>query len=565
MSEHERTPLWVHVLGASALAAVVLVQMRSRKVSPPIAPTPAPSASLAEVNVAAQTLRFRVLTTHSEQRVLDAAPWHEPGGDWTFHDAELPDGTRFTFGTRFRNGTGIVFGKVLLTVPDADAGARLVKSVAQLLHAADPKELPRQPLRFLPVTAALIGEGMKRDPNAFVVGGGNWTGTKLFLPRGSSEGEVYLNFDAKAGMGELAEKDPKYAETVVGVLAAMLRDGPRAARTPETDPSLSAIGPKLGAPVKLPGSHTKGGAPDGKSLWTVTEDPKAGTIVHATVLDHPKVGATNELLRIDGRLGRIACTASMCLVEDERPKQWNVYAWWEDPTTVVRIDRATGTKLPIEGPWETRGGISDAFGGSGQWIALTEWRTGADGGRTRYLHFVELAPNAKPRVARSIEYGGSPAEVLRFEGTGAALAAVVRIGGFGQNQRFEHVELQTGQTSVVNEPAPDHDLSPDGSTRMSCREHEAIDLEDLVTKTKRTFTFHPDDRASVGETCGHWLHPRYIEVYLDRMAFLDVKTMKLSYGAPLGENDWSVSADFRWATRTHDGALWIAPILLPAE
>ena len=49
---------------------------------------------------------------------------------------------------------------------------------------------------------------------------GNWTAMKLFLADG--EGEVFLNINARDGVGEFSIKDEDYATIVVTELAKVL-------------------------------------------------------------------------------------------------------------------------------------------------------------------------------------------------------------------------------------------------------------------------------------------------------------------------------------------------------
>jgi hypothetical protein len=90
------------------------------------------------------------------------------------------------------------------------------------------KALPSPPPEDeLKVSFAILGSHLSRSThNPNVAGGfslkppGDWTATKLFLADG--EGEVFLNFSAKEGVGEFSYKDKDYADTVVTELAKVM-------------------------------------------------------------------------------------------------------------------------------------------------------------------------------------------------------------------------------------------------------------------------------------------------------------------------------------------------------
>ena len=62
---------------------------------------------------------------------------------------------------------------------------------------------------------------------------------------------THSDYDLSKRQGEFSEKDAEYADPLVALFASALRDGPRPERTPENDPNLTRIGPKIGQSRKL--------------------------------------------------------------------------------------------------------------------------------------------------------------------------------------------------------------------------------------------------------------------------------------------------------------------------
>jgi hypothetical protein len=84
-----------------------------------------------------------------------------------------------------------------------------------------------RPVKRLEINLTILGTHQSRSSDHPQIAGsfssdppGEWIATKLFLADG--EGEVFLNFNPKEGVGEFAYKDSDYAVTVVTELAKIL-------------------------------------------------------------------------------------------------------------------------------------------------------------------------------------------------------------------------------------------------------------------------------------------------------------------------------------------------------
>jgi hypothetical protein len=88
-------------------------------------------------------------------------------------------------------------------------------------------ELPRPAhVDRLGASIAILGTHQSRSDEGEIAGGftskppGHWTATKLFLAGGA--GEVFMDIDARDGIGEFSIKDEDYATVVVTELAKVL-------------------------------------------------------------------------------------------------------------------------------------------------------------------------------------------------------------------------------------------------------------------------------------------------------------------------------------------------------
>ena len=124
------------------------------------------------------------------------------------------------------DGAPFYFSKAALIRRPASDCTAFLKRLAT--HLAFTGELPRPaPVDRLDTSIAILGTNQSRLPDNGVIAGGfsstppgHWTASKLFLADG--EGEVFLNINAPAGIGEFSIKDEEYATVVVTELARIL-------------------------------------------------------------------------------------------------------------------------------------------------------------------------------------------------------------------------------------------------------------------------------------------------------------------------------------------------------
>ncbi len=515
---------------------------------------PSPSAAPKEVALRTAedgpTLRFAIETQHAKQRPVDHPPWHEPGGDWTFADARTDDGTRFGFGVSL--GTPdreLAFGSAMLTVPDAEQGARLVSRFAKVFAGRATTAHPRQPLHFEPFDITILGKD------------GSLTSTKLFLHRSGLEAEVFFDFDLDHGQGAFAEKDSDYADDLVAWLARELRDGPEPRRTAATDSQIADHGPHVDGflPFGKPRARFESFSDDGQLLFSTPEGD--GTRLFGAVLAKPE--SERELLRLEHALGIVRCTArlELCLVEEILNERPNLISS-EDPRRIWLVEPKASRVL--EGPWEPKASIvSKPYSPRGEYLALAgeAMRSDAHGSFTR-LYFMPRS-GAAPVVP---ELGETFADVIGWTGSGPKLRALVSTGFRSRgDQHWFAVDPRTGSTQALPEkPAQaDASLSPDGKLSVGCDlEQGTLTVTTLATKAARTFNVHDDERRTLEEPCASFADARFLLFGVEPYGLIDTRTMKLSY--PIAEREKFDTVHFdptlRYAVGARDSGLFVGLI-----
>jgi len=108
----------------------------------------------------------------------------------------------------------------------SQSGSEATVLIADLAKALQAKQVPINVPRAttVPFEYVILGEHQSRSGD----GGfgdsppGNWTAMKIFLGKGDSEGEVFLNFNSALGKGEFSIKDSDYGDFVIAELAKVL-------------------------------------------------------------------------------------------------------------------------------------------------------------------------------------------------------------------------------------------------------------------------------------------------------------------------------------------------------
>jgi len=208
----------------------------------------------------------------------------------------------------------------------------------------------------------------------------------------------------------------------------------------------------------------------------------------------------------------------------------------------------------------------------GRFVVITNWRPRTDGNRGNYsvIHILHLMSD----TTQTIELVNQSPEPIGWIGSGKDLRLVfLKSHRWEKDQKHEWFlgDPETGKHTPAEKSPLGGDesarrLSPDGALVAAVEGKDKLTITDLKTGEKRSFTFHEDDRRFVHEEGFQWVSSRYLRLHLNRLAFLDVQTLKMSY--PLTKKDASrshtFSPDFKWVLwQGHDEGLYVSPVVMP--
>jgi hypothetical protein len=559
-------------------------ERREQKAAP--AQTPAADTPLVQAHIdAANTenwglLRFNILKAYPNQKRIEQAPWHVDGGDWIFFDCRTaqPRAAMFTVGVHPKSAKGgqIAWGEATIQVPNRDEGVKLVEQMSNAFQQKSPPLREPQALQAWKFNTVVLGEGMKREPQGgFSPERGDWSATKWFLERDGFSAEVFFNYSLKERKGEFSEKDPEYREHLLAALAIAVRDGPLPERTPKTDPNLTDVGPTFGSGRLLAkNAHSFQFGPGGKQIIFASRSPAGETLVFAVAPDQP--ADPREVARLEKELDQVAvldADASRLLVLELLPERKGAIST-ADPKRLWRVDTTKHEKRQLKGPW---GEKEFSFGSKpvspdGRFIAIRGSHARKDGARgvSHAIYLLDLEAES----TQSIEAGPSWPEPLIWVGTGSGLRlAFHKTSTFFQKvtQEWYLADPATGKSAASQNPPVSSDelsghLSSDGALVASLKGKESLLITEVKTGQKRRFTFHRDDRSFVYDEVFEWVSPRYLLLHLDRIAFLDVATMKMSYPLPKKDDSYGhiFSPDFNWVLfHKPKLELYVSPVVIP--
>jgi hypothetical protein len=527
-------------------------------------------------------LPFDVLKVYPNQKPTGAMPWHVDGGDWTFFDCRTapPRPVTFTVGVRAKSNERrpIAWGEATILVPDRGEGVKLLDCISRSFKQKSPPERKQQPLEPWKFNTAVLGDGMKREPQGGFSGqGGGWSATKWFLEREGFSAEVFFNYNLKEMKGDFSEKDPDYREDLLAVMAIIVRDGPRPERTPQTDPNLTAVGPTFGKgqPIAMNARFFQFG-PGGKQILFSSKSQNGSTVVFAVPPDHPD--QSNEVARVRQELDGVTVLdpdVNQLLVVEVLPKEKGVISS-EDPKRLWWVDRPKKETRELKGPWEGKNFhlAEKPVSPDGRFIVIKDWRPRTDGNRGNYsvIHVLDRQAG----TTQTIELVNQSPEPIGWVGIGKDLRLVfLKSHRWDKDQKQEWYlgEPETGNYAPTEKsPLPSDEWSrrqsPDGGLVAGIEGKDKLVITDVKTGQKRSFAFHEDDRRVVHEECFQWVNPRYLLLHLNRLAFLDVQTLKMSYPLPIKDESRShtFSPDFKWVLwQVPDDRLYVSPIVMPPE
>jgi hypothetical protein len=118
---------------------------------------------------------------------------------------------------------GVSFGKGHFIAVSGSDATSLLPALKDVLQAKSPIAAPKR-VADLPFTFASLGSHQSRNDDGSFQSkpSGDWVVTKVFLPDGENDGEVFLNLNPATGQAEFSIKDPDYGDTVLRQLSSVL-------------------------------------------------------------------------------------------------------------------------------------------------------------------------------------------------------------------------------------------------------------------------------------------------------------------------------------------------------
>lgn len=528
---------------------------------------------------AAKNLPFTIVAVHQNRKPIDTPPFHELGGEWTFYDCLAEDQTTFVVGIVTKTtdtAKRSMWGKAILAVSDNESGRKFAELFARCFGGIVPPASGNpQPPKPLFLNTAILGEDCRRDlDEGFTLGGGGWTATKWFPSNDLTEAEVYFNFNLHQAIGEFSEKDSDYANDLVAIWAAALRDGPRPPRTPENDPNLSLVGPTIGPARRLLERRTSLSTFSSNSRYAVYQQSK--NILAVSVADAGQEPV--KLAEFDYSPSQLhLINDDLELLVQESVQQELGVERSDDPKRIWWITPATKGKQLLRGP-ETGIGLPEKpLSPDARFVVLDQWMSDANRKiRTKVIHILDRTSGMTITVQL-------PKKDLYFVGWTHTTAGLRAVGvtnrwGFDKDQPSESflIDPTTGKMEPQAQPQLDPNealLSPDGKHHVRIGDDEILvtSLESIETSR---FSFHEEDRPFVGKACIEWLSPDYLLFKAPKLALIDVRTMKMNFpatadGGRFHSGAYTFSPDFHWVLYQSEGSdgegLFLAPIQLPIE
>jgi hypothetical protein len=130
---------------------------------------------------------------------------------------------QFVQGTAYGGEISLVSAEGKFLAVSGSDDTVLLEDLKSVLEAKmPPKNSPR--VRELAFDAVVLGQRQSRSPSGSFSDKppGDWIATKIFLPKGGDEGEVYFNFNPVLGKAEFSIKDSDYGDYLWGALGKVL-------------------------------------------------------------------------------------------------------------------------------------------------------------------------------------------------------------------------------------------------------------------------------------------------------------------------------------------------------
>ena len=526
-------------------------------------------------------LSFTITAMHEKQKPSEEAPFHEDGGDWTFLEcqAEKDAEVILTVGVKSKKTSGdvpIAWGEAILIVEDKEAGGTFLSLFGKSFPGKSPSPSDQQyepkPLR---IDTAVLGQGLHREPQGGFSGkAGGWTATKWFPEFDGRSGEIFFNYNLAKRKGEFSEKDAEYADSLLALFAAALRDGPRPERTPENDPNLTLIGPSIGPARKLLSKRASYHAISPNDKFAIYQ---VGATVFALSLDEPK-GEPFEIIRFDHSPWELrVLNDDLDLLVQEGIPENPAFRSSGDPMRIWWVDGKNKKRTLLREPEKDLNLAEAPVSPDLRYVGLGQYKgkPGTDG-RCKVLFILDRTDGTE----KKFRLDGKDLFLVGWKTTDVSVQAIVVTNRWqfdGEESELYLADLATGtlehQKGVDARYDLDNLLSPDGKHRVRVGENDLI-VTDVASGEQRQFVFHEDDLEFIGEECVEWVSPQYLKFNGQRLSLIDVTTMKMCFPTSSDEiqtasHTYKFSSELRWVLFEGDDAqgpaLYLAPVELPKQ
>lgn len=503
------------------------------------------------------------------QQIIPVAPYYADGGDWTVFDCATVDdsGAAFTVAVEkaklLAQQTKIGFTQVALLPGTRVSGIKLVEALAKTLKQEAPITRSAQPLKTVKFGASFLGEHFGSPEQGLKPDTGTWTATAWSIENEGLEGEIYFNYDLASGRAEFAGTAGDSDADALQGIASAVRDGPRPPRSEQNDPNFTNNGPTVVDLQLIPDSLNKRAifARGGKLLtYFGTKGPAT---VYAINLDSSRQRIT--LGQFDGGVTSVICADSQHLLVSENVGS---DAMTFGPTLEQRvwwIDRGTGTRNQLTGPWSSHGSIigQERLSPDGRYAEISSLSgTILDEKRTSVMFVMDLQNKTSVKVAVESVFP------VGWTGTGASLRALVRKRN--ENNSFETLSVDPVTGNVLPVSAQndlDQAVSPDGQSRFVIEPKVGVTIQPVGGGQAHTFTFNEDDRRFGLKENISWLSPRYLRFFTAKEGFIDLATMKMGYLPTVDNTDlgqsFQYSGDFRWTLAYGKEGIKLGRVVVP--
>lgn len=520
-------------------------------------------------------LPFKIVAIHRNRKPIEIAPFHAAYGDWTFFDCQAKNEATFLIGTMTKSsptGSPLGWGRAILAVNDNEAGRQFVELFAEAFGGTSPPASSnQQPPKPLFINTAILAENAQREPlGGFSEATGGWTATKWFPSNDLAEAEVYFNFNFDQRQGEFSEKDADYADDLLSIFAAALRDGPRPPRTPENDPNLALVGPAIGRSRQLLKRRTSFNTFTPDSRFAVYEDRERILALSVEDLE----GEPIEVARFDYSPWRIDLVNNeMDLLVQEGVSVEQGVRSSADPMRFWWVNQATKEKKLLRGPEKELGLTEKPLSPDYRFVAFDQYFTDPKNrSRNKVLHFLDRTTGAVVTVQLpKIDLG---IVGWKESAVGVRAVGVTNRWGFDKDQPSESFLIDPISGKMERQEQPKGDttplLSPDGKHRIQFGDGQ-ITITNLGSGEDRKFSFHEEDRPFAGMGCVEWVSPDFLKFRAPRLALIDVRTMKMNYpvaadGSRFHSASYTFSPDFRrvlyQGERSDGEGLFHAPVTI---